>query len=156
MQAERYEPHDIDLLFRRQIESRLVREMERRDGYESAVFDCKEFGLCYMRWSQATERWIAEWYKRTGRSPKPRIAVSVTITDKQGRQRRRWHFAMSKLGFLYPVAYEERGLSRGIWALLYRYESWAKKTGLLVPEERVVPDDAICREAERLYVRRKK
>lgn len=158
MQADRYECRDIDLLFQKQIESRLIDFLKYRDHYDPVLFDCKEFGFCHLRWSQQIQEWMADWFDKVPakRLGKPRIAVTVTITDKRSRRRQRWQFAMSKLGFLYPVSYTSQRSENGLWTTEYLYESWRKKRTIAPMPHDAVPDDAVCREAERLYRARKR
>lgn len=158
MQVERYEKHDIDLLFERQVESHLIDQHIREqpyDTYEPAVYDCREFGLCHVRWSVQTGKWIVDWFRKRPHS-KPRVVVTVSVFDGVWKNfRRRWQFAMSKLGFLYPVAYEQQRMEGKLWVTETYYQSWRKNKDRS-DLRGAIPDDAICREAERLYKRKKK
>lgn len=164
MQVATYCRADIDFLFRKEVEARLAPlvEKSREDemDYETRLFDCQEFGFCKVQWSPQLQEWTYEWFSLVpfkSRRPKPRIAATVTVVDGvTGRTRRRWQFAMSKLGFLYPVSYHAQKVEHGLWTTQEIYESWHKHRDEAILTVSAIPDDSICREAERLYKARRR
>lgn len=169
MQAIEYEISHVDLLFRKQIEKKLLAIAAKRDT-DQLAFDCMEFGFCilvpdlsYGQPSGSKEPVGFSWYKPVNsRTVKPRIAVTVTATNEgpsEHTYRYRWQFAMSHLGFLYPVAYYQHEWI-GVWATVVSYQTWVKNNphfdDIVAKAPNVVPDDAICRRAERMFADRMK
>lgn len=120
------------------------------------AFDCAEFGICVVTWAVG-EGNTARWYRPAPktRRTKPKMAVKVVVAEGVwGNFRYIWHFALSKTGLLYPVAYEEQEQGKGPWLTIAAYYSWRKIRQPSVREasrKEAIPSDTICREAERLF-----
>lgn len=168
MQVIEYSSSQVDLLFRKQIEKKLEKIAEDR-GAKTIAFNCMEFGFCVLSLfsmsgpGSSIGYWLTTWYKPVNEhTHKPRIVVTVTATDEEmgvRQYRHRWQFAMSHLGFLYPVAYYQHEWT-GVWTTVVSYQTWAKNNphfdDILAKAPNVVPDDAICRRAERMFADRMK
>lgn len=157
MQAIKYVTDPVDILMRKRIEEKL-REQLAGGIAESVIFDCHEFGLCFVRPDHREFVWFKT--EKRGRLSKPRIVATVTSTDGVWKNfRRRWFFALSKLGYLYCVAYEAQAQTqKGGWRTTQAYRSW-ERVDLkypLVSADDAVPEDWVFREAERLFKQRRR
>lgn len=159
MLATRYLSVGLDFLFRREVERRLY-SLANKFRKQTQLFDCSEFGLCLLRWVEY-KGWSPEWFMPADhRKRKPRIAVTVVLTDTATR--RRWQFAMSRLGFLYPVSYvrESKHIGKTVqWEVEAKYETWRGERYAIwqsKDQEEMIPDDTVCREAEYLLAGKKR
>jgi hypothetical protein len=159
MQVREFLPDEVDILMRRRIETELFHLANAKAQHgpvSSILFDCREFGFCLVEASE--QGWRPHWYREQPKrkTAKPRIVVTVTHTDGIWKNiRSRWSFALSKLGYLYCVAYEGQRREDGLWVTTEFYRSWQPKH-CLMDSSVAVPEDWVFREAERLFKRRKK
>lgn len=164
MQAIKYIEDPVDLLMRRRIQEWIGKQLLDKKEKTALLFDCHEFGFCHaMPFARSgdTPLFKFTWFRpaKRERLPSPRIVVTVTDTEGIWKNfRKRWSFALSKLGYLYCVAYEYQignGTKAG-WVTKAWYRSWGKKKSHnLLDMSTAVPEDWVFREAERLMKKRR-